>query len=260
MDYINRTARLLDGTEKVTPGAVFYFAENDWMSGNEFMFGDVPAKLLYDEHTDYDIIPLDYLKKGEIKDGKLVINGHKHSFLVIPEAKHYPPELFEEAERFAAAGFPVYTLEAFPGHYGKCPGKPVCADELKKEIREKSLAFDYGIPASKVRIAEYDGENEKIFFIFNEEPCGKASLELTLPVNGCYSELRFFSDEKAGGRTENGRVGITLEAGESAILIFDGKESPFPAKQKLAKVSAPEISWDIFIKEKRMPKMPSKKA
>lgn len=42
---------------------VLYYAEVEWMSQGEFLYGDILAKLLHDAHIDYDIRPLDSLKE-----------------------------------------------------------------------------------------------------------------------------------------------------------------------------------------------------
>lgn len=249
MEHINRVTRLLDGTEKNTPGAIFYYAENDWMSGKDFMFGDVPAKLLYDNHIDYDILPLDALKEAEILDGKLYVNGHPHRFLVIPEAAHYPPELMRLTEKFTALGFPVFTLEEYPGHYGSCPGKSAGKAELIAAIRQEGLAFDFHLPASKLRIAEYDADRETVFYLFNEEPAEVFSGEITLPVTGAYSELRRLPDEQSGEETADGRITISLLPGEAAVLVFDGEKSPFPPKKECGRKEVLDILWDIAVKE-----------
>lgn len=142
--YTNKVAHLLSGTDRTASGAIFYYAENEWMSDGEFTYCDDAAKLLYDAHIDYDILPLDALKTAECRDGKLIVNGHAHTFLIVPEAKHYPAELLVLAERFANAGLPVFTLESKPGRYPQAVGQRADSVQILRSIREKGLAHDYG--------------------------------------------------------------------------------------------------------------------
>lgn len=246
MPYINRVSGLLENTVRRTDGAILYYAENEWASVNGFMTGDAAAKALYDEHIDYDIVPLDSLETASVAGGKLYINGIPHNFLVIPGAEIYAPKTAQLAEKLIKLGLPVFTLTngSFGGFGTLCTEK-----ELVPFVRQRKLAADYGIPASKLRIAEYDGENEKIFFMFNEEPADKTDTDVRLPAKGGYSEINLLNDGFYGGETADGRVRVRLAPGESVLFAFNGKHSAFPPKKEYGKKTVLDIKWDIALRE-----------
>lgn len=245
MRYINKVSTLLDGAVRQTPGAIFYYAENEWMSGKDFTYGDNTGRALFDAHIDYDIIPLDHLEKAEIKDGKLYTNGIPHSFLAIPEAKHYCKKLIDTVRRLTDAGFPVFTVTE--KNFGNILGEGVPVGRLSEAVLSRGLAHDYLIPSSKLRVTELRTENAAMFFLFNEEPVEDADALLTLPVTGEYTELRLLNDEVTGGCTEDGKLRVRLKKGESVIFVFDGEKSAYPIKREIASVRAPEFSWDISL-------------
>lgn len=249
MHYVNKATELLKGAVKKTAGAIFYFAENEWMSGKDCMVGDVPAKALYDAHIDYDIVSLDYLENAVIADKKLIINGTEHTFLVIPEAKYYPGKLVSLVNGFVAQGLPVYTVTEKSGNYGNILGKKIAVQLLAGEILAEKLAYDYGKAFPKLRIAEFDSAEECVFMLFNEAPAEKAEGLIRLPVSGAYSELHFLNDAFYGGCSADGMVNISLLPGESVIFVFDGKESSFAAKDVFNSVYVPEIQWNIDVLE-----------
>lgn len=249
MKYLNTVSGLLEGKERVTPGAILYYAENEWMSGDDFMYCEKPGKVLYDNHIDYDIIPVDFLENAEIRDGKLFVNGIPHSFLVIPEAKHYPEKLKTLCKKFVENGLPVFTAHDDAGNYPGDFGTGIECSELGKAIIESGLAFDYGIAPSKLRIARFESGRENILFFFNEEPLDTVSEEITLPVCGDYSELHILNDAFYGGCASDGRIKVELLPGESAIFVFDGEKSVFAPKEKYSSAVELNNKWNISIKE-----------
>lgn len=248
MPYINKVTSLLDGAVRKTDGAILYYAENEWVSDGDFLYGDKPAKALYDAHIDYDIIPVDSLKDARITDGRLVVNGLEHRFLVIPGARRYCAAVSSLAEKFIAAGLPVFTVTDDDRTYGGF-GTLCTADELAGLVRAAGLSVDYGIPASKLRVAEFEKEDGRIFYLFNEHADETAEAEIVLPARGEYSELHILNDGFFGGSTADGKVRVKLLPGESVLYVFDGEKSPFAAKKELAAIQPLDIPWGIALKQ-----------
>lgn len=249
MKYMNRVSALLDGAVRQTPGAVLYYAENEWLNTDRFEYCDRPAKALYDSHIDYDILPIDALEKGEVRDGKLFVNGIGHSFLVIPEAERYTEKLTGLVRSFEKAGLPVFTAVSPEKDYGSVLGQRAECSELGKIILDSGLAFDYGVPASKLRIGRFDRESEKIFYFFNEEPVEKIETVVTLPTKGDYSELSLLNGGCFGGFSADGKVKICLEPGESIIFVFDGEKSAFGARPTFTHTMELIIKWNVETEE-----------
>ena len=250
MRYTNKAAHLLSGTDRTAPGALFYYAENEWMSDGEFAYCDDAAKLLYDVHIDYDILPLDALKTAECRDGKLIVNGHEHTFLIVPEAKHYPPELFDLAERFAAAGLPVFTLEGTPDHYPQAVGQRADGAQILRAIREQGLAHDYGMFEPFLRIAEFSDGDDRFYMLMNEAPHAVENAEICLPASGDCLRLRLHNDETVRLHTTDGTVRISLQAGESAIFYFGAFDpAQFAAPAEAAETQPLDLKWDIALRQ-----------
>lgn len=248
--YTNKVAHLLSGTDRTASGAIFYYAENEWMSDGEFTYCDDAAKLLYDAHIDYDILPLDALKTAECRDGKLIVNGHAHTFLIVPEAKHYPAELLVLAERFANAGLPVFTLESKPGRYPQAVGQRADSAQILRSIREKGLAHDYGAFEPFLRIAEFrDGDN-RFYMLMNEAPYAVENSDIHLPATGDCLRLRLHNGEIVRQHTSDGTMRVSLQAGESAIFYF-GSFDPeqFAAPAETAAIHPLALKWDIALRQ-----------
>ena len=60
MEYTNKMCHLLSGGRHIATAAILYHAEAEWAGGN-YMFTEVPAKVLYDQQIDFDIVWADIL-------------------------------------------------------------------------------------------------------------------------------------------------------------------------------------------------------
>ena len=238
MEYTNRAAHLLKGESRQAPGAVFYYAESEWMSQEEFMYSDEPAKLLYDAHIDYDILPLDVLKKAQCRSGKFIVNGQEHTFLVIPQAERYPDELLECIRRFEKEGIFVAVLtDAKVGDY------------LLEEIRRRKLVWNYDIEEPFLRIAHFKEKDADFFMIMNEAPYD-VTCDIHLPVEGKYLNLKLLTGEITASMAPDGRIRIHLARGESEILYFgEFPQEDYPKPFRGKEEKELDLKWEIALKE-----------
>lgn len=249
MRYANRVSHILSNSERQVSGAILYYAENEWMSGNDFMYCDVPAKALYDAQIDYDIIPLDTLKIAETHDGKLYVNGHEHSFFIIPQARVMPKELQDCVIKLEKAGVPVFTVVTDENTYPEPYGIAVTADELIKKIREMQLAHNYGLDNTLLRIGHFKNDATDYYMLFNEEPIA-VSEKIVLPSTGEYLLLNLLTGDFGKAYTESGEIAVELKAGESVILAFgDIETGGICEKKSLGEPEKLELLWDISVKE-----------
>ena len=237
MGYTNKAAHLLFGGEHITSCAILYHAEGEWMSRRgESMPMLKPGKALYDGHLCYDIICLDILKKADVKDGKLAVNGETYGALVIPYAPGLPDALIAEVDKLIAAGVPVLLCEGRPKGVS---GEVVSLTDLPVRIRELGLGdITLDEDAPLLRHYHMKREGTEVFMFFNENSVSAAKTTVTLPVSGSFARLRLLEDGVYRDATPDGCVEINLLPGQSEILVF-GKELEGVEYENLQALSTP---------------------
>ncbi|MDD5602687.1 MAG: hypothetical protein PHG48_01215, partial [Eubacteriales bacterium] len=112
MKYTNKMSHLFEGTLHRADAALLYHAEAEWMTGDDCMLTQKPAKKLYDDHIDYDIIPADAFTRAEdpakVRDGKLCIGREQYNCLVVPYSKYLPDGLTEALAKLQDRGLSIY--------------------------------------------------------------------------------------------------------------------------------------------------------
>ncbi len=115
MKYAERMCTLLSDGQHVPSCAVLYDAEGDW-NGDNLPLQKI-CRVLDENQIDYDIVPIDYLvhperKAGEVKDGKLYLNGMCFGALICG----YSPAIPQTLAEFISGhpDFPVIYAGAFP--------------------------------------------------------------------------------------------------------------------------------------------------
>jgi hypothetical protein len=223
MRYTNQATHLLYGGEHITSCAILYHAEGEWMNekGN-YMFMQVPAKALYDEHLCYDLICQEILETAEIRNGKLVVNGETYGALVVPYGRVLNPALTPVVEKLTDAGVPVLLCDGRPEGLA---GEEVSIADLAARIRELGLAditVEGNCPLLRHYHVKRDGTD--VFMFFNEDSVNTAKAQVTLPVSGAFARLRLLENGIYGDSTSDGIIGIDLLPGQSEILVF-GKDT-----------------------------------
>ncbi len=252
MNYVNRMAHLLYGTDMEASGGVFYHAEAEWMEPEGRMYSQKPAKACYDAHISYDFVSLDFLEKAKAEKGCFGMPERQYRFLAVPACACLPERFWTHVRRLAAAGVPVFFVDRAPCFEGELPGEVVSLDRLASRILERGLAHSYQCGAPFLRIARFDRDGSSCFMLFNESPKG-VNASVTLPRTGRYLLLDLLNGVKAKGETDSGNVFASLEPGQSELLIFDGfseaewqsLERPCCPKEK----EGLELSWKIELME-----------
>ena len=249
MKYANKVSHLLSNFERKVSGAIFYYAENEWMSGEDFMYCDAPAKVLYDAKIDYDIIPLDALQNAEFKNEKLYVNGYEHTFFVLPQAKNIPAELKECLVKMENAGIPIFVVYNDEVKYN-CPfGKEINIDSLVSEVFKADLAHRYGKEHSLLRVGHFKNDANEYYMIFNEEPFDVCE-NIQLLSKGDYISADLLTGGIYKNRTDDGIININLKAGQSVILVFGDMDfDGFSEEKKSLSSESPKILWNISLKD-----------
>lgn len=252
MRYVNRAAHLLYGTDMEAAGAILYHGEAEWMEGQGCMLSQKPAKACYDAHIPYDILSIDSLSRAEAQAGRFAVGRRRYGFLAVPSCKYLPEAFWRAAKRLAAEGVPIFFLDVPPVCPGKLPGEAVELQSLAAHILGRGLAHDYHTGSALLRIARFDRGASSAFFVFNENP-QRAAETLCFPVKGRYLRLDLLNKAYERAETEDGRVALSLEPGESTVLLWGGADrdewEAFPQRTPWKEGEEIHALWDIDLWE-----------
>ncbi len=226
MRYTNKAAHLLCGATHKADAAILYHGEAEWMN-YDCMFTEFPAKVLYDDKIDYDILPIDALSSAGCENSRLTLNGEDYGCLIVPTAATLPEEFLREAGRLAGAGVPVWFVDAKPENCSF--GEVVALESLASEMRARGLATVEVCGESELlRVYHCKGESD-IFMFFNESYNRTTRAAVRLGVTGEYASLDLISGESFSG-VSDGEISLELEPFESRIVVFG--ENRFPKQRE----------------------------
>lgn len=225
MHYTNQMAHLLSQAERQTAAAILYHAEAEWISGLGVMPESLPAKALYDAQIDYDIVSADMLAAADVRQHQLLLNGHAHRFLVVPEAPAWPTQIRQQLQRINQAGVPVLFVGKEPAHQGALPGLALPISQVADYALRHQLAPDYAAPDHQLRIADFVLADSHIFMLHQEATLRSCQGTVQLPVRGRYLKLDLLRQKIWRGQTESGRIQLDLAPGQAVLYLFGGFEA-----------------------------------
>lgn len=213
MEYMNRVAYLLSDGVHVSSCAIFYDAHAIWANG-EHLPGEKVAKVLYDNHFDYDILPLEYVTQI---DAQGYLNGEKYSLLLLPYCDYLPPEVI--------AGLRNSNVEVLcvggPGQVS--PDFPTVAPEqLPGILAERSLqdvATDYS--GIFLRSYHYVRGGTHIYMFTNEDPNNTIRANVTLSAfsGGTYAIYDAMANTACRASSPDGTVPLELPPYGSIMIL-----------------------------------------
>ena len=253
MSYTNKVSHILSAGKHVCHTALLYHADAEWMNKYDTaMLTQLPAKVLYDAHVDYDIVPYDCFAgdAGSVMPsfkierlGVFSINGCEYSCLVIPEAELLPPGMDSSIEVLRAHGVAVLRIgeNADLENLAALTKAATPPDVLiKKESGN--------IPDLYVRHCHYVDGDSDIYMLVNESITD--AIEFTATFSSAKAKTGTLHDFGSGESysvtlDENGSVRIRLEKYQSLVLVLDGDASSYP----MYTISAPtgELKCDFKI-------------
>ena len=221
MRYVNRMSHLLERARPVLQAGILYHAEAEW-SGEEYMLSQKPAKVLYDAHLDYAVIPMDSLLEDAcIREGRLNVGDLSLPALIIPYAAWLPDALIRRLEAMALEGLPVFFVEKRPQgvSFGQCvslldlPGqlRGVAADDIEVQGEVPLL-----------RVSHSTREGSHIWMMVNENGVQKIQTVVKLSAPGYYWEIDAMTGRITPADLMDGKYSVDLEAGQSIVLISCG--------------------------------------
>ena len=237
MEYTNFVASVLEGGTHIASAAILYNAEAEW-SCRRHERTQVPAKALYDEQLDYDIVPVDLLKDASVTDGVLEINGVRFPALVAPGTEYLPENVLRALSDLEQKGLKLYFTDYKPEN---APGTVVPLSALPSLLpRDVQVS-----PAFPMLRAYHAVDGKKDVFMFVNESAGKTFAgEIRVSVKGEYAFLQKQTDFFRSGKTENGVIPLKLSPYESVVIVFGSREG-LPEREEW--VALPEIraKWTV---------------
>ena len=250
MGYGNKVSHLLYHARLTANAAILYHAEAEWR--NEYgdaMFTQVPAKILYDAHIDYDILPADcFLPENEGRvfpavpeNGALRVGVRRYGCLIVPWAKTLPEQVDSALEHMEEAGVPVIRMD-----------KNESAEALLAAVDaviSRDISVDGDLPL--LRCAHFVSEEADIYMFVNESACDPAQTVVTLPaVKGfdrCLT-LDLLNDAVCFKSVKDGRLALSLAPYQSVLAVFDRDTAgvpAFPAERKHVPAGDAHLSFRI---------------
>ena len=248
MRYANRAAHLLSGGAHHADAAILYHADAEWMNGiGDAMLTQVPAKVLYDNHIDFDILPADCFTEGsgsrvfraEAKNGLLCVGKERYPCLIVPAAKALPAGLEAALDALRKAGVNVIRL-----------GEDCAPDELLAAVNgcvDADITVEGDFPL--LRCAHYAAEDADVYMFVNESVCESVCTDVFLSsVRGLDggAALDLLNDSTGTVKLRDGRLRLELAPYQSMIAVFDRKNNvELPAKKRLRRAEEADLTFTV---------------
>ncbi|MBP3336788.1 MAG: hypothetical protein J6L59_00100 [Clostridia bacterium] len=213
MNYLNRVCHMLTDGIHVPSCAIFYDAHGHWVN-EDFLKAQDLAKVLYDNHFDYDILPIEYIEQID-KNGML--NGEKYPLLFLPYTSYLPESVIKSLKKAnievicvsdngqKSADFPTIDIKEAP--------------YILKERGVCDVVCDYqGI---YLRSYHYTRDNTHIYMFVNEDIKHKISTDITLRAfdDGNYAIYDALENKAWRGYSDSGKIHIDLPPYSSLIIL-----------------------------------------
>lgn len=247
MDYGNKVSHLLSRGKHISSAAILYHADAEWMSRDGgAMLTQVPAKMLYDEHIDYDIIPADcfiadsgsrvYQAKAE--DGKLVIGDRKYGVFIVPYAEKLPEKLLNSFEKLQKNGVKIIFLS-------EKQDKKELINMLDGLIgRDITVSGEYPL----MRCTHYEYESGHVYMFVNESVNESVKTTVYLPSVKNENTAVMLDLLNTGAYLSNvngGKLDIELSPYQSVIAVFGAECGGIRPEKKIKQTIPAELTFDI---------------
>ena len=249
MNYTNRAAHILDGLTHKADAAVLYHADAEWMNyEGGAMMTQVPAKVLYDNQIDFDILPADCFVDGTgsrvykacVKNGRLSVGNETYQVLIVPYSEVLPDELEQAFAALEAQGVNVIRV-----------GKEIDQCALLEKVRsamERDVVIRDFFP--QLRTIHFYNDTTNVYMFSNESVTSRINTTATLSsvkeAKKCIM-LDMLNDEIWEDTVNDGTVAVDLLPYQSCIVVFDKNGSPeeLPGRKTYTECAEADIRFDI---------------
>ncbi len=214
LEYSKKVLSAFDGSKHICNAAILYHAQAEWFS-DEYMLMQTPAKVLYDNHIDFDLLSDDLLDKIIVENGKIKLK-ESYDCLVIPYAKLLPETLVEQLRKLKDNGADVVFVDGLP--VGVTGFNVIEKANLAKYFEEKDYV-DLKVNNFHL-LRHYHAVNEgcDIYMFFNESINQTFNGTIFTGKKGNYNVYDFISDKHYKG---TGDVKICLEPYQSCVVVYE---------------------------------------
>ncbi len=217
LDYSRKIATAFDSTKHICNALILYHAQAEWMSENDYMFMERPAKELYDSHIDFDILSDDLLDRINVENKNLKLE-EEYNCLVVPYAKYLPVEIIDKLYCLKQNGADVVFIDGIPCNC-KYKFKVVKINDIAKYF-VKNKYIDVKIENHK-QIRHYHAQKDgnDIYMFFNESVTDTFDGEIYTGKNGNYNVFDFAKDNYYSGAGD--KIKVRLEPYESCVVVYE---------------------------------------
>ena len=209
MDYLNRMCHMLSDGEHICDIAILYDGENRWQNG-DFLPLEKIAKVLFDNHYDYEIVPLDYLDR---------IDSRKYRHLIVPYSSCMNEKMFQ---KITSADMYVTVVHDDGCKQYNIPCHHVHIERLINHLDNNKL-YDVRTDYKGIflRHYHYKRNGAHIYMFTNEDINNEINANVTLSSfeGGRYIEYDGF-DNKAVAKSSGGDIVLSIPPYHSVMIIF----------------------------------------
>ncbi len=241
LDYTKKILTAFNETEHKCNALILYHAQAEWMH-DEYMLMQVPAKELYDNHIDFDLLSEDLMDKITVEKGKIKIK-ESYDCLVVPYAKYLPKNIIDGLNKLKDMGADIIVVDKLPDNmHGNF--KVVKNGEVAKYFEDNGyvdIKLD-GFHLLRHYHAQKDGTD--IYMFFNESINQTFNGIIKTGKKGNYNVYDFISDKHYKGQDD---VSIRLEPYQSCVVVYE-QDRGFENYIDYDKLSAKTVDTEYIIK------------
>lgn len=243
LDYTKKVLTALDNTQHKANAVILYHAQAEWMSGFDYTLMQSPAKVLYDNHIDFDILSDDLLEKIKVENGKIKLM-EEYDCLVVPYAKLMPEKLIDALYKLKEQGADVIFTDGLPKNCEKTFTVVNLKDVANYFIGKgyTDLSIDGAHLLRHYHAIDADGKNSYMFF--NESINQVFDGVIKTGINGNYNVYDFMTDVHYSG---NGDIKIRLEPYQSCIVAYE-EDRGFDEYVNYSTLDSKKVSAEFNVK------------
>lgn len=217
IDYSKKVITCLANSKHIANVAILYNAQGEWMSDNSMLM-ERPAKILYDNHIDFDILCEDLLKEIVVVKGKCCLM-ETYDCIFVPYAEFLPKWLQEDLLDLQNKGADIVFIDGLP----KNNISDFCIVPLNEvaEYCQQKGYIDIEIDNfHQLRHYHCAKDNEDIYMFFNESAVDVFEGEIYTGKQGNYNLYDFIGDKYYQGKGGE-KIPLRLTPYQSVIVVYE---------------------------------------
>lgn len=249
MNYGNKVATLLYGGTPVCDAALLYTAESEWMHpGDRVDKMHAPARILYDNNIDFDILPMDVLTDdpestlyaAAAEDGTLTVGPNRYKVLVIPQVEHIPDWALQRLEALRTLGINILWI-----------GKDITIESLLPQVTDL-IDQDIQVCGRRkfLRSCHYTDQGNEVYMFVNESLTEEANCRVILKGIGTRKGLMLdlLNDEICAIEASDSAIPLVLAPNQSCLIIFGDTDcDQFPEKRCWTQKQGADLTFRMEI-------------